>query len=140
MTTQTDLHVSEIPAVVDDLEARILADTRKAVEDRGDTLRWIAEGVVDEQPFLASTGLDIARPLCTGLLDDDTFAARFGDLVEAVRDLQALTGGADWQDHLASLGFAVINHDTYASVEERLAGEVAWCVRRLLDLEAPVQR
>lgn len=130
MTTTTP-HPMLVPHIVDDLEARIMADAAKALEARADTLKFLAdETVTGDHPYLESTILDLAGSISP--LDADTLAARFDDLVEATRELRKLTGSGDWQGYLVDLGFGRVTYETYAVVEEHLASDVDFAVRALL--------
>jgi hypothetical protein len=87
-----DVHVTEVPALVDDIEANIRSDAAKVMDDRAATLRWLAEEVADLRAveFLASTHLFMVRPLCDEGLSDDDVAELFTELVEYTRSAQLI--------------------------------------------------
>jgi hypothetical protein len=117
---------------VTSLEARILADAARYEQDKAEALRWIAEGVLDGQPFLASTQLDLIRGVIAEPLRDDMDLAAnyFAELVEAVRQTQLLA--ADPHDYLERHIDVGDSRGTEESVSERLEGDVVWALQRLV--------
>jgi hypothetical protein len=109
------------------LAARIRVDAAKVMDDRAATLRWLAESVIDGHPGLATTHLDMARPLCDEGLSDDDVAQVFGELCEYVRTAQIINSHqsgdstrADWLvDAKVDL---LLGTDRYVGC--------AWCDRR----------
>lgn len=129
----TDLHVTEIPSIVDGLEARIRADAAKAIEDRAQTIQWLAEETLLKHPFLESTVLDMIQPLCRQGLSEDDIGLAFADLIDAVKEQRKFIG--DHPTYLAREGIPD-DDDGYHVVDTRLQSDIEFAVLRLLDIEA----
>lgn len=94
----TDLHPTKIPALVESIEAKIRADAVKVIDDRAETLLWMASEVLLGHPFLASTHLDMIRPLVDEELTDDDVGLLFAALCQDVRSAQVTNSQANGDD------------------------------------------
>jgi hypothetical protein len=109
------------------LAARIRVDAAKVMDDRAATLKWLAESVIDWPGVLATTHLDMARPLCDPGLSDDDVATLFRGLVDLTRTGQEINARTDGDttriDRLIDIRVdSLLGGDRYV--------ECAWCDRR----------
>lgn len=121
----TDLHVTQVPALVDDLEARILATAKTIDADLSADIKHLAEEVL--LGYYARTHLTMVRPLVDEGLDDDEVAVLFTELCALVRSVHAINAQTNGDSTYAE---TVID----AKVSELLGTDryvvCVWCDRR----------